>query len=105
MRRSVGFVGISMTIAFVSSSTASAHPPSSGSTTVVRTPRRGISDARSDCVAPYSRDEATTWSPTSVSAMSVIAIAPMPLPSATAASVPSSAAIFRPTWIWLGLLP
>ena len=34
-----------------------------------------------------------------------MAVAPMPLASGTAASVPSSAAIFRPSGAWFGLLP
>ena len=45
------------------------------------------------------------WSPARVAASRVIEIAAMPLASASASSVPSSAAILAATERWFGLLP
>ena len=102
----VGLVGSSISTTLVRGRSAARQAATSeGSTKVVSMPRRGSSSVSSTPVAPYRWRLATMWSPASATASRVIAVAAMPLASASAASVPSRAAIFAATDSWFGLLP
>ena len=99
-------MGSSISTALVRGRRAARHAAASdGSTKVVAIPRRGSSSASSTPVSPYRWRLATMWSPASATDSRVIAVAAMPLASASAASVPSRAAILAATDSWLGLLP